>query len=314
VARDIALAAGVQAVLPPVAERGGVTDDAAADGATSGRRSYRVAYDGTGYRGFQRQPDGDTVEDTLLDALCRLDVLAGPPDPAGASRETPPGWTAPVGPAGGGPAVAQTVAFDAPDWLTPRAFCGELPGDVRVHASADAPAEFHATHDARERSYEYHLHAPEADDDAVERACDRLSGEVDLHDLSADPRGDRTRRELSLSAERDGTYLRLRAAAGGFPREAVRRLASLIASVGAGERDLAFVDRVLDDEPLPGPDGVAAAPPEPLVLVDVDYDLDFRIDHEAAATAWTVFERRRVERTTDARVAERLRRGASRDP
>lgn len=291
-----------------------MTDDAAADGATSGRRAYRVAYDGTGYRGFQRQPDGDTVEDTLLDALCRLDVLAGPPDPAGASRETPPGWAAAGRTDRDVSAVAQTVAFDAPDWLTPRAFCGELPGDVRVHASVDVPSDFHATHDARERTYEYHLHAPEADGDAVRGACDRLSGDVDLHDLSADPRGDRTRRNLSLSAERDGSYLLLGARADGFPRECVRRLASLVASVGAGERDLAFVDRVLDDEPLPGPDGVAAAPPEPLVLVDVDYGLDFRTDHEAAATAWTVFEGRRVERTTGARVAARLRRGASRDP
>jgi tRNA pseudouridine38-40 synthase len=278
------------------------------------RRAYRVAYDGTGYRGFQRQPDADTVEDALLDALCRLDVLDAP-DPADASRETPPGWAAAGRTDRGVSAVAQTVAFDAPDWLTPRAFCGELPGDVRVYASADAPADFHATHDARERRYDYHLHAPEADDDAVAAVCDRLSGQVDLHNLSADSRGAVTRRDLALSATRDGAYIRLRARADGFPREAVRRIASLVASVGAGERALAFVDRILGDEPLEGPDGIPAAPPEPLVLVGVDYpDLEFRIDHEAAATAWTVFERRRVERTTGARVAEQLRRGASRDP
>jgi tRNA pseudouridine38-40 synthase len=279
------------------------------------RRAYRVAYDGTGYRGFQRQPDADTVEDALLNALCRLDVLDGPPDPDEDSRETPPGWAAAGRTDRGVSAVAQTVAFDAPGWLTPRAFCGELPGDVRVYASVDAPADFHATHDARARQYDYHLHAPEADDGAVDAACERLSGVVDLHNLSADPRGAVTRRDLSLSAARDGAYLRLRARADGFPREAVRRIASLVASVGAGERDLAFVDRVLGDESLDGPDGVPAAPPEPLVLVGVDYpDLAFRIDHEAVATAWTVFERRRVERSTGARVAEQLRRGASRDP
>jgi tRNA pseudouridine38-40 synthase len=279
------------------------------------RRAFRVAYDGTGYRGFQRQPGGDTVEDTLLDACCRLDVLEGPPDPEGASRATPSGWAAAGRTDRGVSAVAQTVAFDAPDWLTPRAFCGELPGDVRAWASADAPPDFHATHDARRRVYEYHLHAPEVDDEAVAAACDRLSGDVDLHNLSADPRGPSTRRDLSLSATRDGAYLRLDARADGFPREAVRRLAALVASVGAGECDLAFVDRVLDAEPLDGPEGVPAAPPEPLVLVGVDYPgLDFTVDHEAAAAAWTVFERRRVERTTGARVAERLRRGASREP
>ncbi|WP_276258697.1 tRNA pseudouridine(38-40) synthase TruA [Haloglomus litoreum] len=292
-------------------------DDLDGDAEAPGRsrRAFRVAYDGTGYRGFQRQPHGDTVEDALLDALCRLDVLDGDPGAEGDSRETPPGWAAAGRTDRGVSAVAQTVALDAPDWLTPRAFCGELPADVRVWASAEAPPGFHATHDARERRYEYHLHAPEADEDAVSRACARLSGAVDLHNLSADPRGEGTRRDLSLSAERDGAYLLLRARADGFPRECVRRLASLLAAVGSGERDLAFVERVLGDEPLPGPDGVAAAPPEPLVLVDVDYPgLDFTVDQRAAATAWTVFERRRVERTTGARVAEQLRRGASRDP
>jgi tRNA pseudouridine38-40 synthase len=293
-----------------------VTDAEGAGAEGHARRAYRVAYDGTGYRGFQRQPGGDTVEDALLDGLCRLGVLDGDPEPAGNSRPTPPGWAAAGRTDRGVSAVAQTVAFDAPDWLDPRAFCGELPDDVRVWARADAPAGLHATHDARERRYDYHLHAPEADDAAVRAACDRLSGAVDLHNLSADPRGPGTRRELSLSITRQGAYLRLRAVADGFPRESVRRLASLLAAVGAGERDLDFVDRVLADESLPGPEGVPAAAPDPLVLAGVDYGdaLDFRVHRAAAATAWTAFERRRVERTTGARVAAQLRRDASRDP
>jgi tRNA pseudouridine38-40 synthase len=284
------------------------------DRADTGRRAFRVAYDGSGYRGFQRQPHGDTVEDTLLDACCRLDVLDGAPQPSGASRETPPGWAGAGRTDAGVSAVAQTVEIDAPDWLTPRAFCGELPEDVRVWASADAPPDFHATHDARERRYEYHLHAPEADDRTVEATADRLSGTVDLHNLTPDERGPATRRDLSLTVERDGAYLLLRATADGFPRECVRRLAGLLAAIGAGDRDPAFVERVLDEASLSGPDGVAPARPEPLVLTRVDYDLDFTVDHRAAATAWTVFEARRVERTTGARVAERLRRGASREP
>ena len=258
---------------------GGDGGDGAARSDAAGRRAFRVAYDGSGYRGFQRQPHGDTVADALLDALCQLDVLGGAPQPSGATRETPPGWAG-----------------------------------VRVWASADAPPDFHATHDARERRYEYHLHAPEADDRAVEAAADRLSGEVDLHNLTPDARGPATRRDLSLSVERDGSYLLLRATADGFPRECVRRIAGLLAAVGAGDRDPAFLDRVLGEASLSGPDGVAPARPEPLVLTGVDYDLAFSIDHRAAATAWTVFEARRVERTTGARVAERLRRGASREP
>jgi tRNA pseudouridine38-40 synthase len=82
----------------------------------------------------------------------------------------------------------------------------------------------------------------------------------------------------------------------------VRRAVGLVAAVAAGERD--DLGQVLSAEPLDGPDGVAAAPAEPLVLVDVEYpSLSFEPDREAAASARAVFERRRVERLTAARVA-----------
>ncbi|MFB6192274.1 MAG: tRNA pseudouridine(38-40) synthase TruA [Haloarculaceae archaeon] len=273
-------------------------------------RAFRVAYDGTGYRGFQRQPHGETVEDALLDALARLDAYDA------ADADTPPGYAAAGRTDAGVSAVAQTVAFEAPDWLAPRAFDAELPADVRAYASADAPDGFHATHDAVRRRYEYHLHAPEADDAAAREALGRLAGTHDFHNLTPDDGG--TERELSTDLDREGSFLRLGFAAGGFPRAFVRRAVALVAAVAAGDRDPAFVDRVLAAEPLAGPDGIGAAAPEPLVLVAVEYDpaldLAFRLDDEAAASAWTAFERARVERETGARVAAQLRTGASRDP
>ena len=38
-------------------------------------RAFRLAYDGTPYYGFQRQPDLPTVEDAVFDALEALEVL-----------------------------------------------------------------------------------------------------------------------------------------------------------------------------------------------------------------------------------------------
>ena len=64
---------------------------------------------------------------------------------------------------------------------------------------------------------------------------------------------------------------------------------------------------MLADEPLAGPDGVAPAPPEPLVLADVDYPgVDFELDEEAAASAREVFVDRRQRRLAGARVAAAL--------
>ncbi|MEF8787069.1 MAG: tRNA pseudouridine(38-40) synthase TruA, partial [Haloarculaceae archaeon] len=145
-------------------------------------RAYRVAYDGQPFYGFQRQPDVTTVEDTILDALRALDVL-------GADEDTPPGYAAAGRTDAGVSARAQTVAFDAPDWLTPAALNSELPADVRAWASTDAPDEFHATHDATSRTYTYYLHAPDASD---ERARDPLHlhpGQHHLHNLTPDQAG-----------------------------------------------------------------------------------------------------------------------------
>ncbi|AQL43204.1 tRNA pseudouridine(38-40) synthase TruA [Halorientalis sp. IM1011] len=269
-------------------------------------RAYRVAYDGRAFHGFQRQPNVATVSDTLLAALEDLDVLADKAD-------APPGYAAAGRTDAGVSAVAQTVGFDAPDWLTPRAFDSELPPDVRVWAVADAPADFHATHDATSREYVYHLHAPPdaVDDERARAALDGLRGEHDFHNLTPDEDG--TVRDLDGSIRRDGDYLVLRVRAGGFARQLVRRLVALIDEIGRGERDRDAVDRVLAPESLPGPAGVPAAPPEPLVLADVTYpDLAFERDPEAAASAREVFRERRVRHATRARVADDLVDGVGR--
>ncbi|WP_339102212.1 tRNA pseudouridine(38-40) synthase TruA [Haloterrigena salinisoli] len=287
-------------------------------------RAFRIAYDGTGYHGFQRQPDVPTVEDAIFDALRELGVLA-------ADADRPDGYAAAGRTDAGVSALAQTIALEAPDWLTPRALNAELPADIRAWAAADTSPEFHATHHARRREYTYHLYAPLADssrrerseamterasargsleqnavdDDRVRAACDALSGSHDFHNLTPDDRN--TERSPTLEATRDGDFLVVTVTAGGFARELVRRLVSLARAVGIGDAPLEKVDRALDADPLPGHEGVAPAPPEPLVLTAVDYpNLAFEIDEVAAASAHEIFRERRIERRTGARVAGQI--------
>jgi len=267
--------------------------------ASAGVRAYRIAYDGQPYRGFQRQPDVQTVEGTVLDALRALDVL-------GTDADVPPGYAAAGRTDAGVSALAQTVAFETPEWLTPAALNSELPADVRAWASADAPAEFHATHDATSRTYTYHLHAPDASDERARDALDALAGDHDFHNLTPDERG--TVRTLSTGLERDGDFLVVELTAGGFARQLVRRAVSVVAAVARGKADRTHVERVLGEEKLSGPDGVAPAPALGLVLTDVSYPgLAFEVDEQAAESARTVFEQQRIEHATRARVAARLR-------
>ncbi|SER25848.1 tRNA pseudouridine(38-40) synthase TruA [Natrinema salaciae] len=279
-------------------------------------RAFRIAYDGTDYHGFQRQPQPDvpTVEDAIFDACRALDVLERDAD-------KPAGYAAAGRTDAGVSALAQTIALEAPDWLAPRALNAELPADIRAWAAADAPDGFHATHHASSREYTYYLYAPPAedaaadpdrepiapavDDDRFRAACEALSGTHDVHNLTPDDHN--TERSLTLATDRDGDYLVVTVSAGGFARELVRRLVSLARAIGTGESPLAKVDRVLEPDPLPGHEGIAPAPPEPLVLTDVRYPaLSFEIDEVAAESARAVFDRRRIDRRTGARVAGRV--------
>jgi len=262
-------------------------------------RAFRVAYDGRQYAGFQRQPHATTVEGTLLEALAAHDVLERGEGP---THATPPGYAAAGRTDAGVSAVAQTVAFAAPSWLTPRAFNARLPASIRVWAAADVPEAFHATHDAVRRAYRYHLYAPgdsAADGDlapikpdAFADALERLSGRHDFHNLTTDDTG--TVRDVETSLERVDETLVVEVRAGGFARALVRRLVAAATAVGRGTAEPSLLDRLLADEPVSGAYGVGPAPPEPLVLWDVVYDdIEFTVDTAAAASALEAFGVRR---------------------
>ncbi|GAB6879792.1 tRNA pseudouridine(38-40) synthase TruA [Halorubrum gandharaense] len=276
-------------------------------------RAFRVAYDGRAFAGFQRQPHARTVEGTLLRALASHDLLDHGEGP---THETPPGYAAAGRTDAGVSAVSQTVAFEAPDWLTPRAFNGHLPATVRVWAAADVPEGFHATHDATRRTYRYHLFAPPGgdgvpepgapdaapppvvDDDRFRAALVRLAGTHDYANLSPDDTG--TERTVAASVTREGDFLVVEVTADGFPREFVRRFVTAARRVGTGAADLAFLDRLLDPEPVSGGLAVGPAPATPLVLWDVSYDgVPFDVDPAAAESARAAF----AERHRDARHA-----------
>jgi tRNA pseudouridine38-40 synthase len=266
-------------------------------------RAFRIAYDGADYRGFQRQPSVSTVEDELLDALESLDVLDRDEGP-------PPGYAAAGRTDAGVSALAQTIAFETPEWLTPAALNGALPGDIRAWASAPVPDGFHATHQADAREYEYHLSAPAADEDRARAVIDRLAGTHDVSNLTLDEKG--TERTLEPTVDVEDSFLVVRFRAGGFPRQFVRRAVELVREVATGEASIENVDRVLDPTPLPGPDGVPPAPPRPLVLIDVSYpDVAFTVDPDAVESARGVFGRKRTEWRTRARVANRIASGVA---
>jgi tRNA pseudouridine38-40 synthase len=105
-------------------------------------------YDGTGFSGWQRQPDRRTVQGVLEEALTRL--CAAPTAALGSGRTD-----------AGVHARGQAVGVRVPDrWTAPalrRALNAVLPDDVwvaSVHAMRD---DFHARYSAIARRYSYYV-------------------------------------------------------------------------------------------------------------------------------------------------------------
>lgn len=266
--------------------------------------AYRIAYDGRPYHGFQRQPDVPTIEGALGEALNDLGILD-------ANRDVPATYSAAGRTDAGVSALAQTVAFDAPAWLSPSAVNGELPEGIRVWARRDVSDSFHATHDASRRVYTYYLYAPEASLDQARAAADRMSGEADWQNLT--PATGDTVREIAVRVDREETVLVVTCEGSGFLHELVRRIVSLLAAIASGAAPLDRIDRVLSPEPLDGPEGIAPAPPEPLVLTDVQYpDVTFELEPAVGEDCRAIFEERSGVARTQALVMGRIAEGLER--
>lgn len=260
--------------------------------------AYRVAYDGREFHGFQRQPDVRTIEGELSAALTELDVLP-------ASQDLPTDYSAAGRTDAGVSALKQTVAFSGPDWLTPRAINSQLPDAIRFWARTVVPTDFHATHHAVTRTYVYHLYAPSGDLERARSAARRLSGEHDRHNLT--PVDDATVREMTITVSQDGPVLLIECSAGGFLHELVRRTASLIEAVAVGAAPLERVEHALSPIPVSGPNGIAPAAPEPLVLTDVQYpNGDFQLQEDTLREAQEVFGTRAGAARAQAGVLDRI--------
>jgi tRNA pseudouridine38-40 synthase len=237
-----------------------------------------IAYDGTGFVGWQRQAAGTSIQGLLEHALKALDDRDVAVTGAGRTDA-------------GVHALGQVASFTinrviAADVLV-RAVNARLPDAVRVLAAAEMPAAFHARFDATRKVYRYRIwcadvvspferayvwHVPGAlDVGAMQAAALVLEGRHDFRAFqAAGSAAKSTDREVFASrVEAAGPLVSYEVAGDGFLRHMVRTIAGSLVEVGRGRRRVEWMASVLHsrDRALAGP----TAPPEGLTLVSVEY-------------------------------------------
>ncbi len=113
------------------------------------RLKLTLEYDGTGFRGWAAQPGLRTVEGVVRDALGSLYSVVENLAVAGRTD---------AGVHALGNVVSVDVGGGPPVERAAEALNSVLGDDVAAIAAEEAPADFHARHAARSRSYRYRLH------------------------------------------------------------------------------------------------------------------------------------------------------------
>ena len=238
-----------------------------------------LCYDGTRYRGWQRQGNTpNTIQEKVESALSRM--LDQPVETAASGRTD-----------AGVHARAQVVSFRAKTDRAPEEILKELraalPADIGAVSLSEAAPRFHARLNAKGKTYVYRVwnsdlpdvferryRVPEPralDLDAMRKAASALCGEHDFTSFCSDKRMKKSpvRRVDAINVERLGDEVRICFTGSGFLWNMVRILAGTLLEVGLGEREADSMQAVLDAR-----DRTAAgktAPAQGLILWEVYY-------------------------------------------
>jgi len=258
------------------------------------RLALGLAYDGTGFSGWQTQPAGDAVQDTLERSLS---ALAGHPVDTICAGRTDAGVHA----------LQQIVHFDTASerplnaWV--RGTNARLPATVAVQWARAVSADFHARFSARSRTYRYLIRCapvphPLWRDRAgwvfrpvsvgpMREAAAHLIGE---HDFSAFrssqcQAASPVRTVFTLTVSRRGDFIELTITANAFLHHMVRNIVGALVYVGTGRQPAAWIGELLAARRR-----ALAAPtfsPAGLYLAGVQYDPVHALPEAAPVDSWS---------------------------
>lgn len=243
-----------------------------------------VAYDGTNYRGWQIQKNGDTIESMLNRALQEL--TGEEIHVMGASRTD-----------SGVHAMGNVAVFDTEARMPGEKFVyalnQRLPEDIRIQHSCEVAPDFHPRYQETVKTYEYRILNRQfplpayrlntyftcytLDADRMRLAAAYLTGEHDFKSFCASGAQVKTtvRTIHDLQVLKDGDLLTIRITGNGFLYNMVRIIAGTLIKVGNGEWEPEYVEEILDakDRRMAGP----TAPAKGLTLMEILFQGESRL-------------------------------------
>ena len=243
-----------------------------------GRVRLTVAYDGTGYHGWQIHNNVVTIESELN--RCLSELLGEPIRVIGASRTD-----------AGVHALGNIAVFDTespmPAEKISYALNQRLPEDIRIQKSEKVAPDWHPRRCESRKTYEYRIYRAEfpmpvkrlyslflycrLDVGRMKEAARRLEGEHDFKSFcQTGSQVESTVRTIySLQVEEQGADLVIRVCGSGFLYNMVRIIAGTLIEVGKGKREPGSMTAVLEarDRAAAG----ATAPAHGLTLVRYEF-------------------------------------------
>ena len=238
----------------------------------------KTEYDGTNFCGWQRQPDGVSVQEEIENAIF---ALTGERVSVVGSGRTDAGVHA----------AGQVAHFDTESGIPPEKFSfalnALLPPDIKITKSGEAPEGFHARYSAKKKTYVYRMYESEFIRPLKSRYAARVGYELDVaamnaaaahfageHDFSCflasnSAVKDTVRTIYSAEVKREGEDIIFKVTGNGFLYNMVRIMAGTLIKVGTGK---ILPDEVTDI--IASGDRSAAGitmPPEGLTLLSVEY-------------------------------------------
>jgi tRNA pseudouridine38-40 synthase len=229
------------------------------------RAAVKIAYDGRGFMGSQRQPGGRTVEDEAIRCLTRIEAIESPEKSRfrTASR-TDRGVSAL------GNVVAFDTSFEKGKLLQA---LNSQSGTVFFLGVAKVPPSF-SPRRAQERWYRYLHPIGGIDMDRLTEALKLFEGDHDFRRFCKPEGRETTKRIESITAFPIGDFVVIDIRAREFLRNLVRRMVATAAQVGKGKATLEDVKGALDGQER----SFGLAPAEDLILMDVIYSFEFERD------------------------------------